>query len=962
MRPSGRASDTMGRMRFYRFQTPVVFVILALAAASASAQVPTLDDCRTQIQQNPANPATYYCVYRSVLAYGEADQAADLLRSSFVANPQVFRIEMFMAWIDRMRGVSGSDDLLWEAIDGMESTGDAYGVVYGGLELAFRLGVNGQFEEAEDLLDRCSEAAGKTDDPTMEARVWIGQAALAQRHADYSQWLHLTLRAQKVVFPDGPYDIQSTVLDNLGAAYWYLCRYQEAYDAFEKAAGICEAAQDLWGQARSVFNMALSAVSLLHQGSMEITEYRELLEKGEALAVESGNALAVTEIGLLQGCQHRGEEALPYFEKALKSARHRSLIQAEINALRLIGIELAEMGQQYFEESETHFQLAKQRARETGQDVLMGEILGAEARLKAVNNSREEATASHLIALDCIEKLRAPQVGGTIRAQAFTRWTDVYYRLAGFLLQGSVTSSTPEDDRALAFQTLERFRARELLEKLETPQRIYRSVSQSATYLEHQKVLRQISAVQRALSDSGLGPEDRTKALDELADLESLELDLRDQLIRESPAFAALYQPVIPDLGTIQAQLKPDQALLSYQLWDGESSKELPLEIGQSWLMLVTRDQVRTFALPKRRDLRARVRILEGLLLSARDSSVASANAASVRLYEDLFQEALATLPEAVRSLILIPDDVLFGCPFGALRSSAGAMPEGSRFEISIVPSAAVWLHLKTANPDSGAGQNSAALIFFDPAISDSQAGFSDFRAADPWMEGVQLAPLRYAGREAQYLKRAAGKGSLVVTGNAASETVFKATSFSDFGIINLVTHAVVDENQPERSAILLAPGSDLEDGFLQVREISVLDLDGQLVVLSSCRSSSGRILGGEGAQSLARAFLEAGAGAVLASLWPLEDQKASVLFGNFSNALGQGQTVGGALRSVQLAAIESGMAADSWAGLVIHGDADLRPIPAPVARNWMWILSGILMATSVGVFRARRSRRKVSY
>lgn len=944
----------MGWMHFRRFLTLAISVGLALVASSGSAQAPSLDDCRTQIQQNPENPATYYCVYRSVLAHGEMDKAADLLRTSFVANPKVFRIEMFMAWVDRMRGVSGSDDLLRDAIDGMESSGDVFGVVYGGLELAFRMGVDGQFEEAQDLLERCALAAGKTNDPTMEARVWIGQAVLAHRYADYSKWLHLTLRAQKVVFPEGPYDIQSTVLENLGAAYWYLCRYQEAYDAFEQAADICEAAHDLWGQARSIFNMALCAVSLLHQGSMEMEEYRELLKRGDALAAESGNAIAQTEMALLLGCQYRGDEALRYFDQALKNARQRSLIQVEIDALRLIGIELAEMGQPYHQESERHFLLAKNRARETGQDVQMGEILGAEARLKAVFHSREEAISFHMTTLDWIEELRAPQVGGIIRAQAFTRWTDVYYRLAGFLLQGSATSATPEDDRALAFRTLERFRARELLEKLETPQRIYEAGSHSATHLKHQEVLGQISKVQRALADSGLGTNDRLQALDELEDLESLESALRDQLVRESPEYAAIYQPVIPDLGTIQTLLNPDQALLSYQLWDGESSIDLPLEIGQSWLTLITRDQVRTFALPSRRDLRVRVKILEGLI-TARDSSVAAANIASVRLYEDLLQEALGALPESTRSLILIPDDVLFGCPFGGLRSSAGTMPVGSQYELSIVPSAAVWVHLKMADLSGGAARNSAALIFFDPAISDSHGEVSRYRAADPWMEGVQLAPLRYADREAKSLKRAAGKGSLVVSGLDASEEVFKEARFSDFGIINLVTHAVVDDNQPERSAILLAPGSGLEDGFLQVREIPALDLDGQLVILSSCRSSSGRILGGEGAQSLARAFVEAGAGAVLASLWPLEDQKASVLFGNFSKALGRGQTVGSALRSVQLAAIESGMPVDTWAGLVIHGDGDLRPISARRDWNLLWIVFAVLVVTLVGVIRARR-------
>ena len=217
--------------------------------------------------------------------------------------------------------------------------------------------------------------------------------------------------------------------------------------------------------------------------------------------------------------------------------------------------------------------------------------LADQARVKAWWGPPEEGIAAHLDALDLIERIRAPQVGGAIRAQAFSHWAGVYYRLAGLLLQRSASSATPHEDFGLAFRTIERFRARELLETLEAPTRFVQTKVDSAAFSEREEVLARISRVQRALSDFDLDPSDRQDALRELDDLEALESDLRDQLLRESPAFAAVHQPTIPDLAEVQALLAPDQALLSYQLWDGESSARLPLEIGQSWLTLVTRDQ-----------------------------------------------------------------------------------------------------------------------------------------------------------------------------------------------------------------------------------------------------------------------------------------------------------------------------------------------------------------------------------
>ena len=51
------------------------------------------------------------------------------------------------------------------------------------------------------------------------------------------------------------------------------------------------------------------------------------------------------------------------------------------------------------------------------------------------------------------------------------------------------------------------------------------------------------------------------------------------------------------------------------------------------------------------------------------------------------------------------------------------------------------------------------------------------------------------------------------------------------------------------------------------------LKLNGQLVFLSSCESAVGKYEYGEGISSIARAFIEAGAGGVIASIWKLNDE-----------------------------------------------------------------------------------------
>ena len=112
------------------------------------------------------------------------------------------------------------------------------------------------------------------------------------------------------------------------------------------------------------------------------------------------------------------------------------------------------------------------------------------------------------------------------------------------------------------------------------------------------------------------------------------------------------------------------------------------------------------------------------------------------------------------------------------------------------------------------------------------------------------------------------------------------------------VRHLIRNE-QPIFSGLVFAEN---DSGLLLVPEISAHPVNANLVVLSACETSAGKIVSGEGALSLSRAFLEAGAKRVMGTLWKVQDFASYELIKNFySSLLNDNLNVGDALRSAQL-------------------------------------------------------------
>jgi CHAT domain-containing protein len=125
--------------------------------------------------------------------------------------------------------------------------------------------------------------------------------------------------------------------------------------------------------------------------------------------------------------------------------------------------------------------------------------------------------------------------------------------------------------------------------------------------------------------------------------------------------------------------------------------------------------------------------------------------------------------------------------------------------------------------------------------------------------------------------------------------------------VLHYAGHAVFNNELPERSYLLLAPTAGAA-GTLTADQISQMDLRHlSLVVLSACktvRTGRGRDVRFSG---LAGAFLVAGAGGTVGSLWDVDDRLTSQLMVEFHAAYRASGSAAEALRAAQLRLLRSG-------------------------------------------------------
>jgi CHAT domain-containing protein len=320
----------------------------------------------------------------------------------------------------------------------------------------------------------------------------------------------------------------------------------------------------------------------------------------------------------------------------------------------------------------------------------------------------------------------------------------------------------------------------------------------------------------------------------------------------------------------------------------------------------------------------------------------------SAALYDALLRPLEKRMSGKSR-LIIIPDGLLHYLPFEALISDFPPQKNVAvdfsalnyvvrSHEISYAYSAGFYLN--RLRQKSGKAKREKSFAGFAPVFRESDGNgvflaknasrleidSSEFRSIS--LDGKKFNELKFSGEEvsaiAEQFQKQGKPSASFLHGNATEEN-FK-TRVGKYSYVHIATHGYINEGHPQLSMLLFSQPRDSttkEDGVLYGGETYNLDLDVDLLVLSSCESGIGKLIKGEGIMAMTRGFFYSGATNIIFSLWKVYDRQTSDLMREFYRNVLAGETLSSSLRQAKLKMIADRTSAfpSKWSGFILVGN-----------------------------------------
>ncbi len=853
-------------------------------------------------------------------------------------------------WIELgdRRGEAQSRNNIGFISSDLGETGEAFAAYHEALSIWESLG-----EEREQAITICS----------------LGR--LHSRIGESQEALNLMTRAAKLIEPTGDKLWQAATFTGLAFVYDKTGEKQLAINYYEQALTLFKKINSCSGM-----SITLEDLGTTHFSRGEIEEALDHYHEALAIARKEDDrrtqAYLRRDIGLVYHEVGRRTEALKSYQQSLSFYRQEKDGFGEAFTLNLIGRIYHDQGRpaKALDCFERALSIDQNSRNTSGESLTLYNLARTKYRLGRLDQARSDLEAS----IGLVEDLRNQIKAHDLRASYLGSVHDRYDLYIDLLMR--MDRKTPGKGLdAAALQASEQSRARSTLELLSEAQADVRQGDNPAL-IEKSRSLRQRINLKE---DYKLGLIRQGGSTDEISgiagEIEILIGELRQveaEIKQKSPRYAALTQPQPLDLKGIQRLLDDDTLLLEYKLaQDG------------SYLWVVSSQKFTVHSLPESTQIeKAALSVYRSI------SRTHTGNGKSENDHDREYWRHASELSRMIarpllehtgyKRLIIVPDGILQYIPFQALPQPAHVKPEVAKkddwrplvldYEIVNLPSASTLAILRRdaaqrtapskiiaaladpvfeqtdwrlekikspaenttirstlSNRTAGSG---GPVILADLLSTRNQRRPSKPLPSKQTAKRLDLYRLRWTIDEAKAIEAVTSPADrLIALGFEANRKLATSPELTDYRIIHLATHGLLDSQRPELSAIIFSlfdRDGQQQEGYLRLHDIYNLSLSADLVVLSACETALGQEIKGEGLIGLTRGFMYAGAARVMSSLWKVEDESTAELMKHFYRSLLKDKLKpSAALRQAQ---IELWREAEMrspyhWAGFIIQGD-----------------------------------------
>lgn len=735
--------------------------------------------------------------------------------------------------------------------------------------------------------------------------------SLMQEVGDYKAAGEYFQRAMKIAedLPPGGYInifelgrvlLQSRVLGDLASLHEATGQFELAKKETEQALKLKELlATDLRKDERSLWEAALAAY---HQGDLQKSERYARQSQQLFAASQSSQEASVTRfLARLALETGRVDEASRYAREAHQGALKSGSFSEISAASRMLAETLLE--QKKLDESAAALEEAKVSDARTGSVVDQISTLGLEGRVLEAQGKNDVALQKYQQAVTLLENIRANGGGdafGETKSAA-----KAYERLVLLLLK----SNRGEE----AFDYLQRARSQQLksalqISSLKTGDKALQTLLDKASTLETK--LQTVRGQEQSERAKPTAVQDTTKLQNLQKLIASTQEEYRDVLeeIKERYPEKKIFTVDPSQIKKAQRSIPPDTALVQYA----------PLD-DKFYILVVTRESLKIFTTPTTPDelwkliktTRQQISRPAANPLPTRGAALAPSANGGAPLPENLsalYQMLIAPIEDAVKdksTLAFIPTQLLHYLPIHALTHR-----QDGAWRFLVEDKRVVFL-------------SGGDVVDFVQAPNEEKFKTGLIAFGDP--TGANLPEAR---EEVRTLAKIF-PDSQSFTDEQATKTAVLGQGALDKRVVHFATHGILNATVPKMSYIQLSkitPDAAPESFQLTAREIWGLPLEKvDLVTLSACETALAEDspLAGNDLTTLARAFSDAGAPTVVATLWSVADESTKVWMVEFYSQLAAGKPKGEAFHAAQLKLLNTKEYSHPyyWAPFILMGD-----------------------------------------